>query len=433
MKISRVKGTRDFYPEEMVRRRWLEDLWRKVSMRNGFVEYDGPILEHLDLLTAKSGQEIVEQLFSLTDRGGRDLAIRPEITPTLARMVNERAASLPKPIRWFSIPRLCRGEQPQRGRLREFFQWNIDIIGVASPVADAEAIFAAIDFLREIGLGPNDVVMRISSRAMLAELLKQEGFSDEQMIDSAYRLLDKRSKSAEDVFESLVKEVFTDAHLRESLARIGNYRTLGEIQAQPGLSKQAREACEDLAEVFKALEALGVDDYCTFDIGIVRGLAYYTGTVFEAFDRAGQFRAICGGGRFDDLLSALGGPSMPAVGFGMGDVVLGEVLAEKGLLPKAKPVLDYYVIAADKSLSEKVLRVTAELRAKGYSARFSYRQSGLGKQLKAAGACGALKVVILGQETTDDGLVTVKDMVAGSQIRLPLEKLLSEAERSGES
>ena len=175
---------RDFYPEQMLQRRWLEDLWREVSLRNAFVEYDGPILERLDLLTAKSGQEIVEQLFNLKDRAGRDLVIRPEITPTLARMINQRVASLPKPIRWFSIPRLCRAEQPQRGRLREFFQWNIDIVGVDSAVADAECIFVAIDLLRTAGLKPKDVVVRISSRELLGALLNDVGFSAEQ-VDTA--------------------------------------------------------------------------------------------------------------------------------------------------------------------------------------------------------------------------------------------------------
>ena len=431
MKASRVKGTRDFYPEQMAQRMWLEDLWRKVSLRNGFVEYDGPILEHLDLLTAKSGEEIVEQLFNLTDRGGRELAIRPEITPTLARMVNERAASLPKPIRWFSIPRLCRGEQPQRGRLREFFQWNIDIMGRASAVADAEAIFVAIDLLREIGLGPQDVVMRISSRAMLAELLRQDGFSAEQ-IETAYKLLDKRAKISAKSFQDLVKQELRDEPLCASLGRISNYGTLDEVASQGSLSEQAKVAVDDLGQVFEALAAMGVADYCTFDIGIVRGLAYYTGTVFEAFDRAGQFRAICGGGRFDDLLKALGGPAMPAVGFGMGDVVLAEVLAEKGLLPKTAAKLDYYVVDADNTLFNKALQLTSELRARGFSTRFSYKRASLGKQLKAAAGAGAAKAVIVGQETVEAGEVTVKDMASGEQVRIRLSDLLGRAEQSGE-
>ncbi len=431
MKLSRVKGMRDFYPEQMFQRRWLEDLWRQVSLRNGFVEYDGPILEHLDLLTAKSGQEIVEQLFSLRDRAGRDLAIRPEITPTLARMVNQRVESLAKPIRWFSIPRLCRAEQPQRGRLREFFQWNIDILGVDSAVADAECIFVAVDLFRTAGLEAKDVVVRISSREFLAALLTEAGFSAEQ-VDTAYRLLDKRGKISDEAFEAQLLQVLTDEKLREGLRRISSYRTLNEIMSQTGLSSQSRAAGERLAEVFFVLKTLGVDDYCCFDIGIVRGLAYYTGVVFEIFDRAGEFRAMCGGGRFDDLLKALGGPSMPAVGFGVGDVILTEVLAKKGLLPEPAKISEFYVIDADASLFNKVLEVVARLRANGRGSEFSYKRTSLGKQLKAAATAGARRCVIVGQETTDQGLVSIKDMASGKQERVLLEKFLSNPDQAFE-
>ncbi len=422
---------RDFYPQQMFQRRWLEDLWRQVSLRNGFVEYDGPILEHLELLTAKSGQEIVEQLFSLKDRAGRDLAIRPEITPTLARMVNQRVESLPKPIRWFSIPRLCRTEQPQRGRLREFFQWNIDILGVDSPVADAECIFVAVDLLRALGLKAKDVVVRISSRELLAALLKEVGFSAEQ-VDTAYRLLDKRGKIPDEAFEAQLQQVVTDEKLRQGLQRISSYRTLDEIMSQPGLTSQPRLAAQRLAEVFSVLATLGVADYCSFDIGIVRGLAYYTGTVFEIFDRAGELRAIGGGGRFDDLLKALAGPNMPAVGFGIGDVILTEVLAEKGLLPDAAKTSEFYVIDADASLFNKVLEIVARLRAAGRGSEFSYKRTTLGKQLKAAAAAGAGRCVIVGQETTDKGLVSIKDMASGKQERVLLEKFLSDPDRDFE-
>lgn len=425
MKITKVKGMRDFYPEQMSRRRWLEDLWRKVSLDSGLLEYDGPILEHLELFTAKSGQEIVEQLFSLTDRAGRGLAIRPEITPTLARMVNERAASLPKPIRWFSIARLCRGEQPQRGRLREFFQWNVDILDADSPVADAESILVAIDLLRRVGLGPEDVVVRISSRAMLGALLKQAGFSPEQ-IDKAYKLLDKRGKIPEDSFQAVLQKEITEPSSRKALEKIAGYRTLVEIRSQPDNTDEILAAIEELEEVFSILELFGVADYCTFDIGIVRGLAYYTGTVFEIFDRAGEFRAIGGGGRFDDLLKTLGGPSMSAVGFGMGDVVLMELLAQKGLLPDDCRSCDFYVVDTDSNLFDKVLQTVAVLRSAGKSTRFSYKRAGLTKQLKAASSSGARYCVIVGQETTDAGSVTIKNMASGKQVSLAIKSFLAD-------
>ena len=429
MKLSKVKGMRDFYPEQMLQRRWLEDLWREVSVRNGFAEYDGPILEHLELLTAKSGEEIVEQLFSLSDRAGRDLAIRPEITPTLARMVNQRIASLRKPIRWFSTPRLCRGEQPQRGRLREFFQWNIDILGVDSALADAECIFVAVDFLRQVGFGPEDVVVRISSRDLLGALLNQAGFTGQQVND-AYLLLDKRAKLSDQAFKQNVDDVFTDEKLAGYINNIANYRTLEEIVSEEDLSSQTREAAERLAEVFSVLRTLGVAEYCTFDIGIVRGLAYYTGTVFEIFDRAGELRAIGGGGRFDDLLKALGGPSIPAVGFGVGDVVLTELLDEKGLLPENRSTSDFYVIDADSSLFDTVLETVAQLRAAGRSSQFCYKRSSLGKQLKAAASAGAKRCVIVGEETTDAGLVSVKDMSSGKQARILLEEFLADPDQA---
>ena len=416
---------RDFYPAEMLRRRWLEDLWREVSLSNGFLEYDGPILEQLELFTTKSGQEIAEQLFSLRDRAGRELAIRPEITPTLARMVNERAASLPKPIRWFSIARLCRGEQPQRGRLREFFQWNVDILGVDSRVADAETILVAVDMLRQVGLAPEDVVVRISSRALLANLLKQGGLSPEQ-INTAYKLLDRRGKIADDTFQAELQQAFTVDSERECLGRISSYRTLDEIKALPDLAEPTRLAAGELAEVLDLLETLGVAEYCSFDIGIVRGLAYYTGMVFEIFDRAGRFRAIGGGGRFDDLLEALGGPNMPAVGFGMGDVVLTELLTHKGLLPQADSICDFYVVDSDSCLFTKVLKVVAALRARGSSVQFSYKRTSLGKQLKAAAAAGAKCCVILDKQTTNDGYVKVKNMNSGKQTSVLLEGLLSD-------
>src|SRR3989304_2052100 len=193
MKIQPVKGTRDFYPQDMAVRNWIIDGWKKVSNRNGCEEYDGPMFEYLKMFQIKSGDEIVEQLFSLKDRGGRELALRPEITPTLARMVNQRISSLPRPIKWFSVPRLLRAERPQKGRLREFFQWNVDIIGVESELADAEVIFCAVDYLRETGLTPNDIVVKISSRKLLAAVLEKMGIS-EKRLEMLYPVLDKKDK-----------------------------------------------------------------------------------------------------------------------------------------------------------------------------------------------------------------------------------------------
>ena len=427
-KIAAVKGTRDFYPEAMGVRNWLFDGWRRASRRNGFVEYDGPIFEHLQLYTKKSGEEIAGQLFSLTDRGGRDLAIRPEITPTLARMVNQQIQSLTRPIKWFSMPRLCRAERPQRGRLREFFQWNIDIIGSDAVLADAECIYTAIDFLRSVGLTGRDVEVRISSRSMLAALLRAQGFAAEHL-ESVYALLDKRAKMPDEAFAALVAEQVPDETLRDKLMQI---QTLPSLEAIDSLATTdtAQEALAELRELFRFLQVMEVEDYCRFDIGIVRGLAYYTGPVYEVYDRSAPLRALCGGGRYDNLLAGLGGHQVAATGFGMGDVVLEIALAERDLLGSENNGLDAYVIAMDETLIDQALQVVSRLRRQGWATGLSYKQTALGKQLKQASLQQANTAVILGEETRDRGEVTIKDMSAGKQVRAPLAALLAIGEKT---
>lgn len=423
-KIAPVKGTRDFYPAQMAIRNWIVDGWRDVSLRNGFVEYDGPIFEYLQLFTQKSGEEIADQLFSMTDRGGRELAIRPEITPTLARMVNQQINSLPRPIKWFSLPRLCRAERPQKGRLREFFQWNIDIIGDDTPVSDAESIFTAIDYLRNIDLTSDDIVVKISSRSMLAALLKDQGFAENQL-DVVYSLLDKRPKLPDDTFTALAAEKIPDKDLLAKLMKIQAIETLDELEAFIR-SDGTRGALKELRQLFDYLAIMGVSDYCVFDIKIVRGLAYYTGPVFEIFDRDNQLRALCGGGRYDNLLAGLGGQQVSGTGFGMGDVVLEILLTEKKLLGSATNKIDFFVIDADPQLFNKALEIVSRLRAGGFSAVFSYKRSSLPKQLKQASNLQARCAVLLGQETIDNQQVTVKNMADGSQKQVPLKDFLSQ-------
>jgi len=415
MKIPPVKGTRDFYPPEMARRNWIIDGWKKVSLRNGFEEYDGPIFEYLKMFQIKSGDEIVEQLFSLQDRGGRDLAIRPEITPTLARMVNQQINSLPRPIKWFSVPRLCRAERPQKGRLREFFQWNIDIIGIDSPEADAEVIFATLDYLRSAGLTAEDIQVKISSRRLLAAVLRGVGVADEKL-DSMYALLDKKAKLPAETFDALLAEQvsdpqqarkITDFMALESVERVGEVVDHDDVQ----------NALANLKAVLAALSVMGVEEYCVFDPGIVRGLAYYTGVVFEVHDVGGELRAICGGGRYDNLLRDFGGPTISATGMGMGDCVLEILLREKGLLESQVPgrQLEYFVACADRAFTGDMYRITAALRSQGHAANFSYKLGGLSKQLKEAAGQNAAKCIIIGQEYSDNRQLVVKDMAAGEQ------------------
>ncbi|MBN1973169.1 MAG: histidine--tRNA ligase [Sedimentisphaerales bacterium] len=415
MTIQPVKGTRDFYPREMAVHNWIVDGWKKISLRNGFEEYDGPIFEYLKMYQVKSGDEIVEQLFSLTDRGGRDLALRPEMTPTLARMVNQQINSLPKPIKWFSVPRLFRAERPQKGRLREFFQWNIDIIGVDDVLADAEVIFTTIDYLRQVGLTSTDIKVKISSREFLAGFLKSIGIPEEKLGD-IYVLLDKSAKLPPGVFEELLREQVPDKTISGKILDFMVEQSIEQVRDLTAPNESTESALENLGNVFNYLESMGVGDFCIFNPGIVRGLAYYTGIVFEVHDAVGELRAICGGGRYDNLLKDFGGPSIPATGMGMGDCVLEILLREKGLLEKQLPAgsIDYFVAYVDESYKNQAIRITMELRSKGCSANFSYKAAKLNKQLKQASDQNARKCIIIGQEIESNQLA-VKDMTSGEQ------------------
>ena len=426
MKIPPVKGTRDFYPPDMVRRNWLTDGWKKISLRNGFEEYDGPIFEYLKMFQVKSGDEIAEQLFSLTDRGGRELAIRPEITPTLARMVNQQINSLPKPIKWFSVPRLCRAERPQKGRLREFFQWNIDIIGSDDLLADAEVIFCTIDYLQNIGLTPKDIVVKISSRKMLAAVLQTIGVEKKEL-DPLYALLDKQSKLPQDTFEKLLAEKVADKTQYKKILELMTVKSIEQIKTLTEQNKTAKESVDELERVFELLNVMGVADFCSFDISIIRGLAYYTGTVFEIYDKASQLRAIGGGGRYDNLLKDFGGPAISAVGMGMGDCVLAILLEEKGILPEQlpQPKSDYFIAYANQKYLQKAVEITAKLRLAGFITNFNYKFSNIGKQLKQASNQNAAKCVIVGDEFEKNELV-VKNMSTGEQKLIDYDKFISD-------
>lgn len=429
MKFQAVKGTRDFYPEEMRVRNWILDTWRKVSLRNGFVEYDAPIFEYLELFTVKSGEEIAEQLFNFTDRGGRSLAIRPEITPSLARMIAAKINSLPRPIKWFSIPRVCRAERPQRGRLREFFQWNIDIVDEKSVQADAECIYVCADFLREVGLQPADVKIHIGHRPLVMAMLKDRGVTEENM-DKALLALDKRPKVSHEAFAEMLEK----AGLKESdIKSVCDFMDTSSSDALAVLDtiEGMDEHKQDLRELAATLDEMGVGAYVQFDWHIVRGLAYYTGAVYEAL-AAGE-RAVAGGGRYDKLLELVGGPEASATGFGMGDVVLGILLQEKGLIPQSilAESLDYYVIDGGEGTFPAVLKLTGELRQRGASADYSFRRINVGKQLKEANRRGAKKVIIV--EIADlkaAGSLTVKDLSTGEQKSAGLSEVLGEHDQA---
>ncbi|MHC4639646.1 MAG: ATP phosphoribosyltransferase regulatory subunit, partial [Planctomycetota bacterium] len=371
MKIPPVKGTRDFYPQEMAVRNFIVDGWKAVSVRNGFEEYDGPIFEYLKMYQVKSGEEIAEQLFNLTDRGGRELAIRPEITPTLARMVNQKINSLPRPIKWFSVPRLCRAERPQKGRLREFFQWNIDIIGVDDVLADAEVIFTTIDYLQSVGLTSKDIKAKISSRKLLHAFLTHIGIAEKDM-DHLYALLDKKAKLPDDAFAEMLAKQVPDTGKAGMVYDFMGIKNPEEIKKvlSGNTGADVENAIGEQLMLSSYLENMGIGDYCEFDPSIVRGLAYYTGIVFEVHDIVGELRAIAGGGRFGNLLHDFGGPKISATGMGMGDCVLEILLQQKGLLSDQLDgrKIDYYIICADNQWQNKMVELAAKIRSAGKGA-----------------------------------------------------------------
>ncbi len=433
MKIQSVKGTRDFYPSDMAVRNYIIDGWKKVSIRNGFEEYDSPILEHLAMFQIKSGDEIVEQLFSFKDRGDRDLALIPEMTPSLARMVNQKINSLPKPIKWFSVPRLFRAERPQKGRLREFFQWNIDIIGVegyfGQALADAEVIFTTVDYLREVGLTSNDIKVKISSRELLATFLKSQGVPEDNL-ESVYAVLDKKSKLPLETFEKILEEQIPDKKTTGKILDFMNVDSMPELEELAKHESEQNNAYLKIKYVLDHLDAMGVGDFCIYDPSIVRGLAYYTGIVFEVHDITGDLRAICGGGRYDNLLKDFGGPDISATGMGMGDCVLEILLREKGLLDKkvTDKSLDVF-IAYIATFGPESGSIVGKLRSMGYSVNFSYKPSGFTKQMAEASAQNAKTCIIIGDEELKNKEITIKNMQTGKQQAVPIKQFLDNPEK----
>src|SRR5437763_1510758 len=408
MSQGALPGFRDFYPEQLATRNYLMSVWRDVARKSGFVESDGPPREPLELYTRKSGEEIVGQLYSFKDKGDRDVALRPEMTPTLARMVAAKANAMRKPIRWFSTPQLFRYERQQKGRLREHFQLNADIMGEASVVADAELLALAIDVMRAVGLTSSDVRARVSDRQLLTAILSEVGVKNSEM-PAVFAAIDKVGREPRDVTLGKVDKAVSSAEARRGVARILDHANdLNALAADFRNSPDVMEGVTHMREYLNFLDALGVGDWVDFDLSIVRGLAYYTGKVFELFDAKGEFRAICGGGRYDDLLSSIGGVDLPALGFGMGDVVLTEILRGRNLLPATTLATEYWVASDDESMLPEVMRVAGRLRAKSRSVEYALKPQTLSRQLKTASAAGVRSVVLLRRPAFDNGNITVK-------------------------
>jgi histidyl-tRNA synthetase len=425
MSPGALPGFRDFYPTELAERSFIFRGWREVARRFGFVEYDGPPLEPLDLYTNKSGAEIVDQLYNFRDKGDREIALRPEMTPTLARMVAARANALRKPVRWFSIPQLFRYERQQRGRLREHFQLNMDIIGEAHVSADAELLAAAIDVMREFGLSSEDVVARVSDRRLLNALLRGIGIEEPQL-PAAYAALDKLDRDPRDVLLHRLTAAGVGAAASAQLFELAGATADEAAFAQVVDAAGASAQWDDLRRYLDHTESLGIREWVKLDLSIVRGLAYYTGIVFELFDARGELRAICGGGRYDTLLGSLGGVDLPALGFGMGDVVLGELLKSRGKMAVPEAAVDVWVAYGDAGTVEDAMRVAARLRARGRSVEYALGSQKLARQLKAAHTARARETVVIATPELSAGEAMVRRLDEKGERRVQLDVWLDE-------
>jgi histidyl-tRNA synthetase len=412
-RVKTVKGTREFYPEEMALRNYLYEKVRAASQSFGYQEYDGPFIETIDLYAAKSGEELVKkQSFTFQDRGGEFVTLRPELTPSLARMIAAKQAELTYPVRWWSFGPFWRYEQPQKGRTREFFQWNIDILGVQSPEADAELIAVAASFLRSVGLGPQRATIYVNNRRLMEAEFDTLGIAADKRLDVS-NLVDRRSKMEPVKWTEYALEMGLTLEQLDGLKGIlGNYDLWNKS--------------DELTRLFAALDALGVKEYIKFDPNIMRGLLYYTGTVFEAFETSGSLkRAILGGGRYDNLLADVGGNPLSGMGFAMGDVVIGIILRENRLLPEfpasPAPVL---VTVFDESLLLKSYALASELRKEGLNVMVFPEVAKLPKQFKFADKMKMKAALVLGPDEEAKGQVMVKNLSSGEQIAVTREALM---------
>ncbi len=385
MSPKALPGFRDFYPAEFAIRAHILDTWRRIVRRYAFMEYDGPPLEPLELYTQKSGDEIVGQLYTFSDKGDRAVAMRPEMTPTFARMVASRAQALRKPVRWFAVPQLFRYERQQKGRLREHFQLNVDIVGESDVLADAELLSMAIEICRAFGLDRTDFYARVSDRRLLNALLAALAI-DADAWPAVYAVLDKLERQPREISAQKLGAAGLSAVAADAVLSFGSFDTVHALRERFGDTPDVAVHLDRFAQYAQHLDALGVGEFLRLDLTIVRGLAYYTGIVFELFDAQGEFRAICGGGRYDNLLQSLGGVDLPALGFGMGDVVLGELLAARGKLSAVgTPVADVWLVASEHTPVSNLLRVATALRAADVSVEYALNADKLhGRKVSAS-------------------------------------------------
>jgi histidyl-tRNA synthetase len=428
-----LPGFREFYPEEFSRRQRIFDGWRMAANAFGFQEYDAPVLEPLELYTTKSGDEIEGQLFSFTDKGDRQVSLRPEMTPTVCRMVGARAGALKRPIKWFSIAEFYRYERAQKGRLRAFNQFNADIFGEAGPEAEIELIALLIQCLAGFGLTKDDFCIRLSDRNLWFSYLNGLGFNDDQ-VKLILTCIDRREKMGDAAFNAYYERYGQLSH--ETVASITYFATLDNfadanthihaLPDSPG-KEAARLRMNDWQTLLDGLKAMGLRDYIKIDFSVVRGLAYYTGFVFEAFDRKGDLRALAGGGRYNDLIKKLGYADLPAVGFAIGDVTTGLLLEQRGLSPAYVNSPDIYVVIGGEAERKAAFADVHALRGAGLRVEYPFKDLAFGKQFKAASESGAKLALIYGGDELAKGVVKIRNLTDRSEREVPRAEVLAAA------
>ena len=422
-----LPGFREFYPEDFARRNHVFRLWRQTASTYGFVEYDAPVLEPLELYKAKSGDEIEGQLFSFTDKGGREVALRPEMTPTVCRLVGAKASALKRPIKWFSIGEFYRYERMQKGRGRCFSQFNADIFGEPGPEAEIELIALLTQCLCAFGLTEQDFYVRLSDRNLWFYYLEALGL-DEPRIRSVLGVVDKFEKAGDEAFKSYTEQFGElDAALKAKVLAFLQIKSLAALEAllaPIGGDKLAARLVE-WRKLLGGLTAMGLERFIEVDLGVVRGLAYYTGFVFEAFDRKGELRALAGGGRYDDLVQKLGGPAFPAVGFAIGDMTFALLLEQRGLTPTMVQAPDVYCVIGGEAERIAAFGAIQTIRASGYRVDYPMRDVAFGKQLKAASDSGAKLALIFGADELAKGVVKIRNLGDRTESEVPSADVMS--------
>lgn len=416
------RGMRDFYPEDMRLRNRVFDAWRQAARQSGFSEYDACVVESLELLKRKAGEEIVDQIYHFQDKSGRDLALRPEMTPTLARMIAARQGSLPFPLRWFTVAQCFRYERMTRGRKREHYQWNLDIIGEPTVAAEAEVIATAASAMRALGLDARHYRVHFSSRALLAELLSTLGIAPRHHA-ATFLALDKRGKITDEELEALMRKEGIAPDLTPAVFKLLEVSTIEEARALLG---ERSAALTEIETFYEMLAAYGIADLAVFNIGVIRGLSYYTGIVFEAFDTDSSLRAIFGGGRYGKLLASIGGADIAGVGLGFGDVVIAELLADKGLAATdGVDPLDLVVGFMQTEQQLTAVRLATAFRQQGKTLHLALAPEKPKTFFARAGGSGARQAIYLGPDDLESGTVRIKNLADRSQVERPLSELLA--------